>query len=76
MRIIAGSMIQRDYDVEGALAELEKWGPVYSSDMFDVNYLKVHGDGSPDNRTAKMKLPYVDNEKDAGFVAIDEQSTF
>lgn len=70
VRIIAGPMIQRDYDVEGALAELKKFGPMYSSDMFDVNYLKVHGDGSPDNRTAKMLLPYKEPDKDAGFTAL------
>ena len=63
-------MIQRDYDVEGALAELEKFGPMYASDMFDVNYFKDHGDGSPDNHTAKMLLAYKDPSKDAGFTAL------
>jgi predicted amidohydrolase YtcJ len=69
-RIIAGPMIQRDYHVKGALAELKKFGPMYSSDLFNVNFLKIHGDGSPDNRTAKMLLPYKDPSKDAGFVAL------
>ena len=69
-RIIAGSMIQRNYHVKGALAELKNFGPMYSSDLFNVNFLKIHGDGAPDNFTAKMLLPYKDPSKDAGFVAL------
>lgn len=69
VRIVAGAMIQREYNIEGALAELREFGAKYSSDLFNVNYMKIHGDGSPDNRTAGMLEPYPGTDT-RGFLAL------
>jgi predicted amidohydrolase YtcJ len=71
VRIIAGAMIQRDYNIPGAMAELKKFGPTYSSDLFNVNFMKIHGDGAPDNRTAGMLEDYKgSNAGERGFLAL------
>jgi len=59
VRVQAAAMTQREVHLEGALVALEEFGPVYSSELFNVNVLKIHG-GSPDGYTSAFLEPYSD----------------
>ena len=59
VRTQVAAMAQREVHLEGALAALEKYGPMYSSELFNVNVLKMHG-GSPDGYTSAFLEPYSD----------------
>ena len=50
-----------DYDFLYRLnvAALREYGPRYSSELFNVNVLKLHG-GSPDGYTSALLEPYSD----------------
>ena len=58
-RVVATALTQRERHIEGALEILEKYGPMYSSEFFNVNALKLHG-GSPDGYTSAMLEGYKD----------------
>jgi len=59
IRIVAAAMTQRERHIAGALEVLREYGPRYSSELFNVNVLKLHG-GSPDGYTSALLEPYSD----------------
>jgi predicted amidohydrolase YtcJ len=59
VRVQVAAMAQREVHIAGALAALKKYGPMYSSELFNVNVLKLHG-GSPDGYTSAFLEPYSD----------------
>ena len=73
VRIVAAVMIQRPRHIEGALAALKKFGPMYSSELFNVNTLKVHGDGAFEGRTAGLLEPYSDAPDSRGLVSLSPE---
>lgn len=70
VRFVMCTAIQRPVHIEGALEKLEKYGPMYSSEFFNVNTLKIHGDGAFENRTAAVLDPYPDQPDWYGFLAM------
>ena len=77
VRIYHATMIQRARHIESALAALRKYGPMYNSETFNVNTLKVHGDGAFEGRTAGLLEPYSDDPSTSGLVSItQEEATY
>ncbi len=72
VRIVASIMAQRPPHIEGVLAALKKYGPMYSSELFNVNTLKVHGDGDFGGYTAGLLEPYADNPESRGLVSFPD----
>ncbi len=73
VRMVCATMIQRPRHIEGALKALEKFGPMYSSELFNVNTLKVHGDGAFEGRTAGLLEPYSDAPDTRGLVSLSPE---
>ena len=73
VRMVCATMIQRPRHIKGALEALEKFGPMYSSELFNVNTLKVHGDGAFEGRTAGLLEPYSDAPDTRGLVSLDPE---
>ena len=73
LRFVMCTAIQRPVHVERALTLLEKYGNQYSSEFFNVNTLKIHGDGAFENRTAAVIEPYPDQPDWNGFLALSEE---
>ena len=59
VRVVASALTQRERHLEGAIEILKEHGPRYSSELFNVNALKLHG-GSPDGYTSALLEPYAD----------------
>ena len=59
VRVMASALTQRERHLEGAIEVLKTYGPKYSSELFNVNALKLHG-GSPDGYTSAFLEPYSD----------------
>ena len=72
-RMVSAPMIQRPRHIEGALEALNRFGPMYSSELFNVNTLKVHGDGAFEGRTAGLLEPYSDMPDSRGLVSLDPE---
>jgi len=72
VRISASIMAQRPVHIEGAIAALKKYGPMHSSELFNVNTLKVHGDGDFGGFTAGLLEPYTDNPASRGLVSFPD----
>ena len=70
VRLAMCTAIQRPVHIEGALEKLKKYGPMYSSEFFNVNTLKIHGDGAFENRTAAVLAPYPGQPDWNGFLAM------
>ena len=70
VRFAMCTAIQRPVHIEGALEKLKKYGAMYSSEFFNVNTLKIHGDGAFENRTAAVLEPYPDQPDWYGFLAM------
>lgn len=73
VRMVCATMIQRPRHIKGALEALEKFGPMYSSELFNFNTLKVHGDGAFEGRTAGLLEPYSDAPDTRGLVSLDPE---
>ncbi len=69
-RIVASCKLQRADQVAQVLDCLNEMGPKYRSDLFTVNTLKVHGDGTMEGRTAGLIEAYADDPKNRGYVAV------
>lgn len=80
LRISASaSMAQRPIHIEGAMASLEKYRDVYSSELFNVRTLKIHGDGDIGGMTAGLLEPYTLRPDYRGLVSfpdLEQLSTF
>ncbi len=59
IRIVGSALTQRERHLPGAIEVLRTYGPRYSSEMFNINVLKLHG-GSPDGYTSALLEPYAD----------------
>lgn len=73
VRLIMCTAIQRPIHIENALAKLEEYGPKYSSEFYNINFLKIHGDGAFENRTASMLEHYPDEPDNFGFLAATQE---
>jgi len=73
VRFVMCTAIQRPVHIDRALELLEKYGNMYSSEFFNVNTLKIHGDGAFENRTAAVLDPYPDQPDWYGFLAMPEE---
>ena len=69
LRISAAVISQRQVMNEAVLEKLKKYGPMYSSELFKVETLKIHGDGSPDGWTAGLLEPYADKPDSTGLTS-------
>ncbi len=67
IRIVATALTQRENHIPHAKKVLSKYGPKHSSEMFNVNVLKLHG-GSPDGYTSAFTQPYSDRPDHYGQV--------
>lgn len=79
VRIVASIMAQRPVHIEAAIENMKKYGPMYSSELFNVNTLKVHGDGDVGGMTAGMLEPYNLRPDYRGLVSFpdpEQLSTF
>lgn len=72
-RIVASALTQRERHIPHTLAVLEKYGPTYSSELFNVQALKLHG-GSPDGYTSALLEPYSDRPGYTGEVPYSPQA--
>ncbi len=72
VRFVMCTAIQRPVHIEDALSLLKKYGSMYSSEFFNVNTLKIHGDGAFENRTAAVLDSYPDQPDWYGFLAMPE----
>ncbi len=73
VRLIMCTAIQRPIHIENALAKLNEYGPKYSSEFYNINFLKIHGDGAFENRTASMLEHYPDEPNNFGFLAATQE---
>lgn len=73
VRIVASVGAQRPVHIEGALAGLAKYGPMYSSELFRVTTLKVWGDGDLGGLTAGLLEPFTAFPDTRGLVAFPDQ---
>lgn len=73
VRFIMCTAIQRPVHVDDALANLKKYGALYSSEFFNVSTLKIHGDGAFENRTASMLEHYPNEPDNSGFLALPQE---
>lgn len=70
VRISACPIAQRESMLDHAFKMLEKYyGPTRKSELFKVETLKVHGDGSPDGWTAALLEPYADKPDSTGLTS-------
>lgn len=69
VRLSAAPIAQRESMLEHAFAMLEKFAPLYHSEMFKVDTLKLHADGSPDGWTAGLIEPYADRPDSTGLTS-------
>ena len=76
VRVVASIMAQRPIHIKGAIEALKKYGPMFSSELFNVNTLKVHGDGDFGGYTAGLLEPYSDNPESRGLVSFPDAEQF
>ncbi len=72
VRFFMCTAIQRPVHIDEALSALEKYGPMYASEFFNVNTLKIHGDGAFENRTAAVLEAYPGQPDWYGFLAMPD----
>jgi predicted amidohydrolase YtcJ len=69
VRISACPMAQRESMLDHVFKMLQKYAPMYKSELFKVETLKIHGDGSPDGWTAGLLEPYADKPDSTGLTS-------
>jgi predicted amidohydrolase YtcJ len=74
LRISAAVISQREVMNEAVLEKLKKYRPMYSSELFKVETLKIHGDGSPDGWTAGLLEPYADKPDSTGLTSFTPEA--
>ncbi len=72
-RYTVSCMVQRKQHIVGALECLQKFHEKYHSEHFNVNTLKIHGDGSIEGHTANLIEPYSDKPGDRGVLSVPEE---
>lgn len=73
VRIVGAVFVQRPVHIEGALAALKKYPPIWKSELFNVHFLKIHGDGDFGGFTAGLLEPYTNNPETRGLVSFPDQ---
>ena len=68
-------MVQRQHQVEKGIESLKKFNSKYNSEMFKVNSLKIHGDGSLEGHTANLLEPYADKPGELGILSLPEEKS-
>ncbi len=71
---VAAYFAQRPIHIEPSLTNIEKFLPIYNSELFRVDSLKIHGDGDIGGYTTGMLEPFADNpEKGLGMVSFPDK---
>jgi len=71
-RYTVAMMVQRENQLAGAVEGLKKFNKMYHSQFFNVNSLKIHGDGSIEGHTAFLLKPYSDDPSKIGILSVPE----
>jgi predicted amidohydrolase YtcJ len=66
-------MVQREQHLDGALEGIDEFNAKYNTEMFKVNGLKIHGDGSIEGHTAQLLEPYSDRPDERGILSVPEE---
>ena len=71
-RYTVSCMVQRQQHIPGAIAALKNFHAKYHSEFFNVNTLKIHGDGSIEGHTSYLLEPYSDRPGERGILSVPE----
>jgi len=74
-RYTVAMMVQRENQLTGAVEGLKKFHEMYHSKFFNVNSLKIHGDGSIEGHTAFLLKPYSDDPGKIGILSVPEEKS-
>jgi len=74
-RYTVAMMVQRERHLAGAVEGLKKYHEMYHSEFFNVNSLKIHGDGSVEGHTAFLLKPYSDDPSKIGILSVPEEKS-
>jgi len=74
-RYTVAMMVQRENQLTGAVEGLKKFHEMYHSQFFNVNSLKIHGDGSVEGHTAFLLKPYTDDPTQIGILSVPEEKS-
>jgi len=74
-RYSVAMMVQRENQLAGAVEGLKKYSKMYHSQFFNVNSLKIHGDGSIEGHTAFLLEPYADDASKIGILSVPEEKS-
>jgi len=74
-RYTVSCMVQREQHIPGALECLQKFNAKYNSELFSVDTLKIHGDGSIEGHTANLIEPYTDRPDEYGILSVPEEKS-
>ncbi len=74
-RYTVSCMVQRAHQIPGAIDCLKNFNARYDSELFKVDTLKIHGDGSFEGHTANLIEPYADNPGERGILSVPEESS-
>ena len=72
-RYTVACMVQRQQQIPGAIDCLKKYSSRYHSELFKVDTLKIHGDGSFEGHTAQLLEPYTDAPEKSGILSVPEE---
>jgi predicted amidohydrolase YtcJ len=75
VRYTVSCMVQREQHIPGAIDCLKNFSQKYHSDLFKVNTLKIHGDGSIEGHTANLIEPYTDRPDEYGILSVPEEKS-
>ena len=74
-RYTVSCMVQREQHIPGAIECLKKFNQKYNSELFSVDTLKIHGDGSIEGHTANLIEPYTDRPDEFGILSVPEEKS-
>jgi len=74
-RYSVAMMVQRENQLAGAVEGLKRFHEMYHSQFFNVNSLKIHGDGSIEGHTAFLLEPYADDASKIGILSVPEEKS-
>jgi predicted amidohydrolase YtcJ len=74
-RYTVSCMVQRQQQIAGAIDCLKKYSASYNSELFKVDTLKIHGDGSFEGHTALLLDPYADAADKFGILSVPEEKS-
>jgi predicted amidohydrolase YtcJ len=74
-RYTVACMLQREKQIPGAIECLKKFSKKYHSELFSVDTLKIHGDGSIEGHTSNFIEPYTDRPGEHGILSVPEEKS-